>query len=64
MIQTANFDKYRKQSWHLFLIISFIYYKLFCPISQNKPGRHKESHVIRHILKTLSKSLHQISSLT
>ena len=42
---TATFENIRMS-----LIIFFIFYKLFCPISQNKPGRHKVLFVVmRHI---------------
>ena len=40
-----------RTSWCIFLIMFFIFYTLFCPISQNKPGRHKVTFVVmRHIL--------------
>ena len=40
-ITKHTFKWYQMKRWYIFLIIFIIFYKLFCTISQNNPGRHK-----------------------
>ena len=57
------FWKYKKKKWCLFLIIFFIFYKLFCPMFQNKSDRHKVPFVVMRQCHLCIKLMYEMETL-